>query len=161
MGPLPRLREHLRAQRKRKLGEPYYGGHNQKGNHMITNLDRANWADKAIRAFREQTGCDQEDSLVDILCDLMHWANVRNFDFDAALATARMHYEAECDEESSADRLPQSVQNLIDALEDQTDAARAVIESWERGDLAGAVHGLELSLDGALAAIAKAKGGAA
>ncbi len=87
---------------------------------MITYLDRANWADKAIRTFREQTGCDQEDSLADLLCDLMHWANVRNFDFDVALAIARMHYQAECDEESSTDRLPESVQDLIEALEDQT-----------------------------------------
>ena len=36
-----------------------------------------------------------------------------------------------------------------------------MIDSWEQGDLAGAVHGLEMSLDEALAALAKAKGGAA
>ena len=34
---------------------------------MITNLDRANWADKAILAFREQTACDHEGSLRDLL----------------------------------------------------------------------------------------------
>ena len=44
----------------------------RKGNHMPTNLERANWADKAIRVFREQTGCDHEESLSDFLCDLMH-----------------------------------------------------------------------------------------
>ena len=128
---------------------------------MPTNLDRANWADKAVRAFREQTGCDYEDSLGDLLCDLMHWANTRNFDFDAALDRARCHYEEERDEESATDCLPEAVQDLIDALERQTVAARAVIESWEQGDLAGAVHGLETSLDEARAAIAKVKGGAA
>jgi len=127
---------------------------------MITNLDRANWADKAILAFREQTGCDHEDSLGDILGDLMHWAAVRSFDFDAALDRARHHYAEECDEEK-ADRLPEGVQDLIDAFELQIERARAVIDSWEQGDLAGAVHGLELSLDDSLAAIAKAKGGAA
>jgi hypothetical protein len=36
-----------------------------------------------------------------------------------------------------------------------------VIDSWEKGDLAGAVHGLEVSLDDSLRAIAKVKGGAA
>ena len=126
---------------------------------MITNLDRANWADKAILAFREQTGCEDEESLGDLLTDLMHWADAKNFDFDTALDRARGHYEAECQEQNAL--LPEPVQTLIDALEAQTEAARLVIESWEHGDLAGAVHGLELSLDEALAALAKAKGGAA
>jgi len=65
---------------------------------MITNIERAKWADKAIQAFRKQTGCDFEDSLGDLLCDLMHWAIAENRDFDAALDTARTHYEAECEE---------------------------------------------------------------
>jgi len=128
---------------------------------MITNLDRAKWAHKAIRAFREQTGCEHADSLGDLLCDLMHWADAGNFDFDFALDRARQHYEAECDEESPTDCLPEPVQSLVDALERQTEAARAVVDSWAQGDLASAVHGLELSLDESLAALAKAKGGAA
>jgi hypothetical protein len=128
---------------------------------MITNLDRANRADKAILAFREQTGCDHEDSLGDLLGDLMHWAELRNFDFDAALDRARHHHKEECAEENFTDRFPEAVQDLIDAFEFQTERARAVIDSWEQGDLAGAVHGLEMSLDESLAAIAKAKGGAA
>jgi hypothetical protein len=128
---------------------------------MPTNLDRANWADKAVRAFREQTSCDYEDSLGDLLCDLMHWANTRNFDFDATLDRARCHHAEESDEESATDCLPEAVQDLIDVLERQTVAARAVIESWEQGDLAGAVHGLEISLDEVRSAIAQVKGGAA
>jgi hypothetical protein len=87
---------------------------------MITNLDRANWADKAILAFREQTGCDHEDSLGDLLGDLMHWAAVRNFDFHAALDRARHHHQEEREEENSTDRLPEAVQDLIEALEHQT-----------------------------------------
>jgi len=128
---------------------------------MITNLDRANWADKAIMAFREETYCDHDESLGDLLCDLMHWADATNFDFDAALDRARHNYQAERDEESSTTCLPEAVQDLVDALEQQTEAARALIDSWEQGDLAGAVHGLEMSLDESLAALAKAKGGAA
>jgi hypothetical protein len=69
---------------------------------MPTNLDRANWAAKSIRAFREETGCDHEDSLGDLLTDLIHWADARNFDFDAALDRARYHYEAEIAEEEAA-----------------------------------------------------------
>ena len=132
----------------------------RKGTHMMTNLDRANWADKAILALREQTGGDHEDSLGDLLGDLMHWADARNFDFDAALNTARMHHQEERDEENT-DRLPEAVRDMIDAFEQQTEAARTVIDSWEQGDLAGAVHGLELSLDESVAALAKVKGGAA
>lgn len=39
---------------------------------MPTNLDRAAWADSAIRIFWVQAGCDQEDSRGDLLSDLMH-----------------------------------------------------------------------------------------
>jgi hypothetical protein len=72
-----------------------------------------------------------------------------------------MHYQAECEDENSTVRLPQAVRDLVDAFELQTERARAVIDSWEQGDLAGAVHGLEMSLDDSLAAVAKVKGGAA
>ena len=47
------------------------------------------------------------------------------------------------------------------ALERQSESARAVIDSWENGDLAGAVRDLEDSLTVALKAIADARGGAA
>jgi hypothetical protein len=117
---------------------------------MITNLDRANWADKAILAFREQTGCDHEDSLGDLLGDLMHWAAVRNFDFDAALDRAVTIARRKATKKRRI-ACSQAVRNLIDAFEQQTERARAVIDSWEQGDLAGAVHGLELSLDESLA----------
>jgi hypothetical protein len=131
-----------------------------KGTHIITTLEWANWADKAILAFREQTGRDLEDSLGDLLGDLMHWADARNFDFDAALDRARHQYEEECEKEET-DRLPEAVRDLIEALEQQTEAAQAVVNSWEQGDLANAVNGLEHSLDGAVAALAKVKGCAA
>jgi len=61
----------------------------------ITNLQRAVWAECAVNAFRQQTGCDEEDSLGDLLCDLTHWARATNFDFDLALDRARMHFDAE------------------------------------------------------------------
>jgi hypothetical protein len=59
------------------------------------NADRAKWAATALRAFRKATGADAEEALGDLLCDLMHWSDRNNFDFDAALDRARMHYEAE------------------------------------------------------------------
>lgn len=59
------------------------------------NLLRAAWAEMALTAFHQATGCDHEDCLGDLLCDLMHWARFSGFDFDAALDRARLHFEAE------------------------------------------------------------------
>jgi hypothetical protein len=128
---------------------------------MPTNLERAEWAQATLRSFQSATGADYQDALPDLLCDLLHRSDRDDVNFEKALKTARMHYEAECEEENSTGCLPESVRDLIEALEHQTEAAQAVVDSWERGDLAGAVNGLEHSLDGAVAALAKVKGGAA
>jgi hypothetical protein len=93
---------------------------------MITNLDRANWADKAIRTFRKQTGCDQEDCLCDLISDLMHWADAQDFDFDAALYRARHHYEAELSEEGTQVRNPEIVTSLIAVLQQALTALNTV-----------------------------------
>jgi len=60
-----------------------------------TNDDRADWAMAALRAFQAATGCDDADSLGDLLCDLMHLSDRRDLDFEAALCRARGHYAAE------------------------------------------------------------------
>lgn len=60
-----------------------------------TSLQRAAWAEEALLAFRKESRCDHEDSLGDLLADLMHWASFTGFDFDLALDRARMHYDAE------------------------------------------------------------------
>jgi hypothetical protein len=66
------------------------------------NADRASWAEATIRQFQIVTGTDWDDCVKDLLCDLMHFCDRHtfqdgetSFDFEAALATARMHYEAE------------------------------------------------------------------
>jgi hypothetical protein len=51
-----------------------------------------------------------------------------------------------------------AARDLLEALEDQTDAAQAVIDTWEKGDLAGAVRTLAALIPSARAAIAAAKG---
>ena len=60
-----------------------------------TNAERAASADAAIFAYMSRTRCDCEDSLGDLLCDLMHWADKCQFDFAEALYRARCHYNAE------------------------------------------------------------------
>ena len=56
------------------------------------NDSRAEWADEAIKIFMATTGTDLEDSLGDLLCDLMHWSDRNKFDFDLALDRARDNY---------------------------------------------------------------------
>jgi hypothetical protein len=124
---------------------------------MITNLDRANWADKAIRAFRKETRCDHEDSLGDLIADLMHWADARNFDFDAALHRARHHYEAELAEESTAVRNSDMVPNLLAALQ-QAVTALNTTPRFKVPDLSTDSYRIAALCD---AAIAQTKGGSA
>lgn len=59
------------------------------------NDDRAASAEAAITAFVRSMYTDREDALADLLCDLMHWADREPVDFDAELARARFHYNAE------------------------------------------------------------------
>jgi hypothetical protein len=56
---------------------------------------RSGWAARAIRAFREATGTDEESALVDLLADLMHWDDRHHTDFEAARLRGREHYQAE------------------------------------------------------------------
>jgi len=59
------------------------------------NGGRTEWAAAALRQYQRATGCDCDDSLCDLLCDLMHWSDGNNFDFETALCRACGHYEAE------------------------------------------------------------------
>ena len=60
-----------------------------------TNPDFARWAATELAAFRQKTCCDHEDSLAELLCDLMHWADTHNCDIGPALFRAKCHYREE------------------------------------------------------------------
>lgn len=60
-----------------------------------SNLERAAWAEDAILDLCAATGCDLDDGLTDLLCDLMHWTAHRSRDFDKALDRARLHFTEE------------------------------------------------------------------
>lgn len=67
---------------------------------MPGNAHRALSAHKAMLAFAGAVYAnyeaeDDQTKLVDLLCDLMHWANARNVNFDQALASGRSHYQCE------------------------------------------------------------------
>lgn len=53
------------------------------------------WAEYALVAFESQTGSERDVALGDLLCDLMHWADRNNQDFEAAHARATGHYRIE------------------------------------------------------------------
>jgi hypothetical protein len=60
-----------------------------------TNAEGAASADAALLAYMSRTRCDCEDSLADLLCDLMHWADNCGLCFEEELYRARYHYNAE------------------------------------------------------------------
>jgi hypothetical protein len=68
---------------------------------MPTNLDRAEWAAAALRHFQCTTGTDYDDALTDLLCDLHHWCDRENVNFQAALDRGRQHYDTESSEDST------------------------------------------------------------
>ena len=70
------------------------------------NGDRALWAAAALHRFQQENGSDDETALGDLLCDLMHWCDRNNDDFEASLSAARMHYEAETSPEPSDEDEP-------------------------------------------------------
>jgi hypothetical protein len=80
-----------------------------------TNFDRAAWAAEALATFRRRTGTDYEDALGDLLCDLMHWADEHELDFDSALSRARDHHHAEVQEAGEVHRM-QAENAVIAAL---------------------------------------------
>ena len=85
------------------------------------NDDRAKWAGAALRAFQSVTGTDDEDSLGDLLCDLMHWSDRNNYAFEAALFRARGHYDAETGGDISCRPWPRTGKGvnaeIVEALE--------------------------------------------
>jgi hypothetical protein len=66
-----------------------------------TNRERAEFAAGSLREYQSITGTTWEDGLGDLLCDLRHFADAYNFDFDAALDRARGNYDEEFSEENT------------------------------------------------------------
>jgi NTP pyrophosphatase (non-canonical NTP hydrolase) len=73
----------------------------------VTNEDRAGWAEVACEAFAEITGQDLENDLPEIIGDLianlMHLASQNGMSVKDRLENARMHYDAEIEEEEECD----------------------------------------------------------
>lgn len=88
---------------------------------MVTNEDRASWAQIALEAFAAETGQDTSGDMEadigsvisDLLCDLMHLCRSGinedqhgDVDFAKLLATAEMSFTAEVEDEEIEDASP-------------------------------------------------------
>ena len=68
-----------------------------------TNAERAASADAALLAYMSRTRCDCEESLADLLCDLMHGADKGGLSFAEEFRRAYFHYRVEvADREAAA-----------------------------------------------------------
>lgn len=65
------------------------------------NAERAASADAALLAYMSHTRCDCEESLSDLLRDLMHWADRSGLSFAEALYGALCQYGAESAEDAA------------------------------------------------------------
>lgn len=61
------------------------------------NGGRSDSALAAIAAFEHVANTAREDSLADLLCNLMHWCDREGTDFDTELTRGRGNYLAETD----------------------------------------------------------------
>ncbi|WP_027859702.1 hypothetical protein [Marinobacterium jannaschii] len=64
----------------------------------VTNEVRAEWARNALEYFASLSRDnpeDREDSVGDLLCNLMHYAKEEGIDFESELANGRALYEDE------------------------------------------------------------------
>ncbi len=64
------------------------------------NEQRADYARYAVDRFQDKTGADECDVLTDLLCNLMHYADMMGEDFQNELNRATNNYQAEveCEE---------------------------------------------------------------
>lgn len=73
-------------------------------NKVLTNRERAAFAEDAVKTFAKRTGLGKDDDMAtkisDLVGDLMHLADANNIDWVGEIQHhANMHYEAEVKEE--------------------------------------------------------------
>jgi hypothetical protein len=56
---------------------------------------RAYWAGEALKTFRHITGTDHECCVADLICDLQHWCDRNDVDFNNEVRLAASHYRYE------------------------------------------------------------------
>lgn len=59
------------------------------------NEQRADWAGTAVDVFQTITGTEDENKVADFLCNLRHWCDRNDVDFERELARGWEMYEVE------------------------------------------------------------------
>ena len=59
------------------------------------NQERAKAAQKCVFVFMDTTGTDKEDVLCDLICNLRHWADWQNQNWDREVCRGLNHYDQE------------------------------------------------------------------
>lgn len=59
---------------------------------MLTNTDRA---DRALMALEGYDNGSNEEDVIDLVTDLMHYCDLEDVDFETIIEMARFHFEAE------------------------------------------------------------------
>lgn len=63
-----------------------------------TTTERANRARRALKIYgykKTDHPDDRQDTITDLITDLMHFANVEGYDFATSLRRAEIHFDAE------------------------------------------------------------------
>jgi hypothetical protein len=140
------------------------GGEIEPAPERVTNAHRAKWAEACVSVFIQHTGCDDEDALGDLLCDLMHFAHQRDYDLPAALDRALGHFEEELVDEGQvppgrpgarSGRFAHAVAPLLEALEDLLPHAAQEVEDRKSTGVAE-YDDLEEAVEKARAAVSAA-----
>ena len=63
---------------------------------MSDEAERLTWAAAAVAAFQQHCGADDEHAIADLICDLGHLAEERDFDFVSEVRRGIGHWFAEC-----------------------------------------------------------------
>jgi hypothetical protein len=115
------------------------------------------WATEEIDAATPEQALQQARALIDTDADALDWCTYDpgSVPLDEIEIEGPDGAGAVWQSEDLALRLAAS--DVLDVLETQTDAAQAVIDAWDKGDLAGAIRMLAGSIATARASIAKAK----
>jgi hypothetical protein len=118
------------------------------------------WATAEIAARTPKQAMQKARALAEKDIDALDWCTYEPSSVPLdEIEISGPHGEGPC-WQSAELALRLAADDLLDALEAQTEAAQAVIDAWETGDLAGAVRTLDGSIEDARAAIAKARDGA-
>ncbi|MFK4706149.1 hypothetical protein ABIC83_002988 [Roseateles asaccharophilus] len=105
------------------------------GNLFVTNLDRAKAFRGVLLDLVKQTGCSEEEALVDLLSNAAHYCRMRNVNrgdieesFREAVASAAMQHELEFNEDpegaSDADEAQRKLLELPDTFPGPADPPR-------------------------------------